>query len=96
MPKSRRFTITWNTEVKMVLPPGVPMTRVTFPASSSSSVGVMEDSMRFPGWISLAVLPMTPKILGVPGLALKSSISLLRRKPAPSTTTPLPKAQLMV
>ena len=88
--------MTWNTEVKMVLPPGVPMTMVTLPASSRSRVGVMEDSMRFPGWISLAVLPTTPKIFGVPALALKSSISLLRRKPAPSTTTPLPKDQLMV
>ena len=39
---------------------------------------------------------MTPNAFGTPGLALKSSISSLSRKPAPSTTTPLPKLRFSV
>ncbi len=85
----------WNTEVNIVEPPGVPTTIATSP-SRSRIVGDMEDNMRLPGCISLAVLPTTPKIFGTPGLTLKSSISLFNRKPAPSTTTPHPYSQLSV
>ena len=35
-------------------------------------------------------------MFGVPGLALKSSISLFNRKPAPVTTWPLPYEPLSV
>jgi hypothetical protein len=79
----------WNTDVNIVEPPGVPTTIATSP-SCSRMVGDIDDSIRLPGWISLAVLPTTPNIFGTPGLTLKSSISLFSRKPAPSTTTPLP------
>ena len=39
------------------------------------------------GAIAFASLPMSPYAFGVPGLAEKSSISSLSRKPAPSTVT---------
>ena len=39
---------------------------------------------------------MTPYILGTPGFAEKSSISLLSRNPAPSTTMPHPNDPLSV
>jgi hypothetical protein len=81
--------------VKIVEPPGVPIT-ITALLSCKSMVGDMDESMRLPGCISLAVLPTTPKILATPGLTLKSSISLFNKNPAPSTTTPEPYAQLMV
>ena len=95
MPKSMTFMMAWNTEVKIVDPPGVPTTMATAP-SSSRIVGVMDDSMRLPGWISFASLPTTPYAFGTPGLMLKSSISLFSRNPAPVTTTPLPKPRLSV
>ena len=70
-------------------PPGVPMTKFTLP-SWVMMVGLMDESMRLPGSIALASEPTTPKMLAAPALALKSSISSLSKKPAPSTTTPLP------
>ena len=73
----------------MVRPPGLPITRRGLP-SFATIVGVILESMRLPGAISLAVRPTTPKKLATPGLMLKSSISLFSRKPAPSTTVPLP------
>ena len=79
----------------MVEPPGVPIT-ITGLLFCKRMVGDIEESMRLPGCISLAVLPTTPNILATPGLTLKSSISLFNKKPAPSTTTPEPYAQLMV
>lgn len=50
----------------------------------------MEDNMRLPGSMALALPPTTPKALATPGLELKSSISSFSKKPAPLTTTPLP------
>ncbi|MNZ89897.1 hypothetical protein D3C78_1088380 [compost metagenome] len=76
-------------------PPGVPITRLTLP-SRVIMVGLMDESMRLPGSMALASLPTTPKALATPGLALKSSISSFNRKPAPFTTTPLPKSQFSV
>ena len=59
-------------------------------------VGDIDDSIRLPGSIAFAVLPTTPKAFGTPGFTLKSSISSFSRKPAPSTTTPLPKPKFSV
>ncbi|NBU26539.1 MAG: hypothetical protein EBS39_13205, partial [Gammaproteobacteria bacterium] len=89
MPKSAMLSSVWKTPVKIVEPPGVPSEATTRP-SRTSRVGVIDDSMRLPGAISLARPPTTPYMFGWPGLVLKSSISLLSRKPAPVTTTPLP------
>ena len=87
--------MTWKTDVKMREPPGVPITSRTAP-SRMRIVGVIDDSGRLPGAIALASPPTTPNIFGEPGLTEKSSISLLSRKPAPSTTLPLPKSSFRV
>src|SRR5712672_3376550 len=59
-------------------------------------VGVMAESGRLPGAMELAELWMRPNMLGTPILEVKSSISLFRRKPRPSTVTPDPKPPLRV
>ncbi len=59
-------------------------------------VGVIAESIRFSGAIALASPCTRPNWFGVPGLAAKSSISLLSRKPAPVTVTRLPYSELMV
>src|SRR6218665_160840 len=81
--------------VIIVVPPGVPATRKSS-LFFSTMIGVIELSILFWGIILLASPPMAPNILGVPGLALKSSISLLRKKPAPPTTTAEPYQPLSV
>ena len=70
-------------------PPGEPTTSSSLP-SLATMVGVIELSIRLPGAISLALPPVTPNMFGTPALALKSSISLFSRNPAPVTTCPLP------
>ena len=57
----------------------------------SPIAGVIELSMRLPGAMMLAGVPMSPVRFVVPGFLLKSPISLLRRKPVPGTTTNDPK-----
>ena len=79
----------------IVDPPGVPTTNFNAP-SFSTMVGVIELSIRLPGSILLASAPNRPKKFGTPGLALKSSISLFRKNPAPPTTTLFPYAVFMV
>ncbi|CAI8350573.1 MAG: Uncharacterised protein [Porticoccaceae bacterium UBA1117] len=74
----------------MVLPPGLPVASIGFPSSPNTIVGVIDDKGRFPGSIELAMPPINPKPLGVPGLAEKSSISLFNKNPAPATEIPLP------
>jgi hypothetical protein len=59
-------------------------------------VGVMAESIRFPGSMALAAPWTSPNWLGTPGRAVKSSISLLSRNPAPVTVTRLPYRELMV
>jgi hypothetical protein len=81
--------------VKIREPPGVPITMATLP-SRVRMVGVIDDSGRLPGAMALASPPTTPNMLGAPGLAEKSSISSLSRKPAPSTTTPEPNQPFRV
>ena len=59
-------------------------------------VGVIELKGRFPGWIALAAFPTNPKALGTQGLTEKSSISLFRKNPAPSTRKPPPYPKFIV
>ena len=59
-------------------------------------MGLMHDSGRFPGATALASPPTRPKALGVPGAAVKSSISLLRITPVPGTISFDPKEVLIV
>jgi hypothetical protein len=82
--------------VIIVEPPGEPTTKNNSPLGVSTIEGDMELSMRFPGSMALAVFPISPYALGMPGFDEKSSISLFRRKPAPSTTIPFPNQPLMV
>ena len=79
----------------MVEPPGLPVTMNSLP-SFSTIVGVIEDSGRLPGCTALAVPCTSPKALATPGLAVKSSISLLRRKPVSPAIRPVPKKKLSV
>ena len=72
-------------------------TPISAPLAIVSTIeGDMELSIRFPGSIALAILPTSPYALGIPGFDEKSSISLLSRKPAPSTTIPFPNQPLIV
>ena len=75
--------------VIMVDPPGDPTTKNGL-LSFITIVGVIEDKGLFPGAIALASFPINPKAFGTPGFAEKSSISLFRKNPAPSTIHPLP------
>ena len=70
-------------------PPGDPTVSKVFP-SFNTIVGVIEDNIRLPGSTLFASAPIRPNIFGTPGFAEKSSISLLRRKPAPWTTVLAP------
>ena len=70
-----------STEVIIVDPPGVPTDINNFPFFSTI-VGVIELSIRFPAAMLFASPPVTPNILGTPGLLLKSSISLFKKKPS--------------
>ena len=86
-----------KTEVIIVEPPGVPTTIFNFP-SFSTIVGVIELNILFSGAISLALEPNKPKTFGTFGFALKSSISLFRKNPAPFTKTlePYPVFKVVV
>lgn len=74
----------------MVVPPGVPSTMLSLLSLLRTRVGVILLSGRLPGAMAFAFPPMAPYKLGVPGFALKSSIWLLRIKPAPGITVRLP------
>jgi hypothetical protein len=87
---------TCATVVMMVAPPGDPVTRRTRPSGERTMVGVIDETMRFPGAMAFAVPCTSPNWLGVPGLEVKSSISLFRKKPAPVTSTRLPYSELSV
>ena len=76
-------------------PPDPPTVITTLPSLSVTTVGVMEESGRFPGATAFCSLPTSPKALGTPGAEAKSSISLLRGKPA-EVMTPDPKLVLIV
>ena len=65
-------------------------------SSDSMKVGVIELSMRLPGFGALASKPITPNAFGVPGLSAKSSISLLSSTPVPGGTRPEPYGRFTV
>ena len=75
--------------VIIVDPPGEPIT-IKGLLSLSTMVGVMEESGLFPGSTAFASFPINPNALGTPGFDEKSSISLFKKNPAPSTTHPFP------
>src|SRR6202034_637145 len=58
--------------------------------------GVMDDSIRLPGAIAFASPITSPSLFGVPGWAVKSSISLLSRNPAPGTLDADPSQKWIV
>ena len=81
----------------MILPPpGEPVTKKSVPSGRLTIVGVMAESILLPGSTPLSSPWTRPKKLGVPGFAVKSSISLLSRNPAPATVTLLPNDKLSV
>ncbi len=59
-------------------------------------VGVIELSMRLPGATALASPPTRPNMFGEFGRALKSSISLFSRNPAPVTISAFPNPPFSV
>ena len=79
----------------MRLPPGVPSTSTGWP-SRLTMVGLIELSGLLPGAIALASPCTRPKPLAMPGLALKSSISLLSRTPVPAAVTLAPNQSFRV
>ncbi len=85
MPKSTILTRAWQTEGKILVPPGVPMHMYGDP-SLRTMVGAMELSIRFP--------PATE--LAFPGLGSKSPMQLLRSIPVPWAVTFEPKAEKRV
>ena len=70
----------------IVRPPGEPVISTTLPPFDTI-VGVIELSIRLPGSIRLAAVPIVPSGSVTPGFLLKSPISLFRMNPAPFTTT---------
>ena len=52
---------------------------------TQSAVDLLDATVELPGPMALASPSTKPYMLGVPGLAEKSSISLLRKKPVPGT-----------
>ena len=80
----------------IVAPPGVPVTRKRAPSASSTIVGLIADSMRFSAATAFRSPCTSPNWFGVPGFAAKSSMVLLRKNPAPSTTTFPPNHELML
>ena len=74
----------------MVGPPGVPTTIIKCPSRSSTMLGVIAESIRFPGSMVFPSPCIKPYMLGLPGAVVKSSISSLSRSPAPRTVTALP------
>ena len=64
-------------------PPRAPRATASLPFQAI--VGAIEESIRLPAPTAFASPWTSSKTLGFPGAAAKSSISLLRKKPAPGT-----------
>jgi hypothetical protein len=86
IPKSITFTSTSRTVLMMVGPPGVPSTR-TACHPSVTMVGVMDESGRLRGCDGVGFALHQAESVGLAGLAAKSSISSLSRKPSPGMVT---------
>jgi hypothetical protein len=84
-----------RTIVMMRDPPGLPVTMRSSPLRVTI-VGAIDESGRLPGAISLRTPCTSPYRFGTPGLAVKSSISSLSRKPVSPATTSAPNASLIV
>ena len=76
-------------------PPAAPATRRTLP-SATTIVGDMLLRGRLPGWGRFLSDCRRPYALGLPGIVVKSSISLFSANPNPGTTTIEPKVMLIV
>ena len=76
----------------MRVPPGAPVARRTFPASSRIRVGQVDDIGLLPGAMKLVGEAGTPYEFTVPGVE-KSSISLLKMMPVLLPKTFDPKLQ---
>ena len=86
MPRSITFEMTCASVGMMRVAPGDPRAMNGRPCGSSTSVGLMLDSMRLPGWIEFTE----------PGFRSKSSMSSPMMMPVPGTTTPDAKNMLIV
>ena len=95
MPWSMTLRIVSSVMVMIRGPPGLPITMKGDPPRDTI-VGLIEESGDFPGATALASPCTSPYMLGVPGFAVKSSISLLSRTPVPSATMPVPKLPFSV
>src|SRR4026208_1233445 len=80
----------WDVAEMMRGPPRAPVTSRRFPFGSSPVVGDLALHILLPGAIAFALPWIKPYMFGTPGLAAKSSISSLRKNPAPPTKTPEP------
>src|SRR5215475_8447264 len=79
------FRTAWNTEGKILEPPGSPSARTGRP-SRDTIVGAIELVIRFPGAIDRAC----------PGCGSNTPIVLLSRRPVPGTVAFDPKAASIV
>src|SRR3954470_14970057 len=64
----------------IVRPPGDPVINTTLPFFETIA-GVIELSMRLPGSIRFAGVPIVPSSVVTPGFLLKSPISLVQQEP---------------
>ena len=80
----------------MILGPPAAPTDITGIPSFITMVGLMLERGRFSGWTEFASAPKSPKALGTPGAAAKSSISLFMTTPVPGMITLDPKVVLTV
>src|SRR5208337_1673760 len=86
MPRRIQFKTVSSVAEIILGPPGEPVTKLSWP-SRTRIVGVMELRGRLPGPMALASDWIRPKrALGTPGCVVKSSISLLSKKPAEEVT----------
>src|ERR1044071_1820636 len=94
--KSITFVITQKTVLMIVGPPGLPTVNQKLPSLRNTIVGVIADNGRFFGATALRSPWIKPYIFGVPGLAAKSSISSLSKRPVPFAIAPEPYELLSV
>jgi hypothetical protein len=96
IPKSTTFRMVWSTVVMIVEPPGVPVTKKSSPSGSVTMVGVMAESMRFPGSMAFCSPCTSPNWFGTPGLAAKVVHLVVEEEARAGTVTLLPNEELMV
>src|SRR5882672_4298507 len=82
--------MTQSAVLMIVGPPGLPTVNHRLPSLRSTKVGVIADRGRLRGATALRSPWIKPYMLGVPGLAAKSSISSFRIIPVPFATAAEP------